>query len=397
MNQIADTNNKPILGAIAGIAVAGLLAKTVKGIVSFVQNLLPSPTPKEGVRSVPKASRLGAIFPTAGLGTIYGLLFAGLLLLPFQPHRATAATASPQTSESEYAPEGWQLVIIGGIVAAIIGAAIIKAFETVKEELDTPNGKIVAVADLVEHGKEGERAFWYFGNEIIGPPEEFSTRYREDFAMYHVFIVRIAWNEETERYEQTGETWNYFGNGYYPNYTAGPDPEGVEGDADTGRKGFLITSGNTSNQDIWDAFDSNVTRTGGVSASRLAAEGDPGYDPVAYVDLSDMSYTRNPDPLNDAIMWIYTPRTEPTEFTMEMSATVSQYKTIDASPKNTRYDGHEMGFNKSTLTWKNVGERVNKGDWRDYRNPADGTIHRKREPHGVTIDSFEQDQDIDDH
>ena len=262
--------------------------------------------------------------------------------------------------------------------------------------MDTPNGKIVAVADLVEHGKKGERAFWYFGNESTDP-EEFSTRYREDFAMYHVFIVRIAWDEETETYSRTGESWNYFGNGYYPNYTAGSGPEGRIGDADTGREGFLIRSGNTSKQDIWDAFDSNVTRTGGVSASRLAGEGDPGYDPIAYVDLSDMSYTRNPDPLNDAIMWIYTPRTEPTKFTMEMSATVSQYKTIDASPKNTRYDGHKMGLNKSTLTWKKVGERVNKGDWRDYRNPADGTIHRKREPHGVTIDSFEQDQDIDDH
>ena len=238
-----------------------------------------------------RAMKLKGIAATAGLGTIYGLLFAGLLLMPFQSHQAVAATASPQNSESEYAPEGWQLVIIGGIVATIIGATIIRAYDTVKEDLDTPDGKIVAVADLVEHGKEGERAFWYFGNEIIGPPEKFSNRYREDFAMYHVFIVRIAWNEETERYEQTGESWNYFGNGYYPNYTAGSGPEGQEGDADTGRKGFLITSGNTSNQDIWDAFDSHVTRTGGVSASRLADEGDPGYDPVAYVDLSDMNYT----------------------------------------------------------------------------------------------------------
>ena len=46
------------LGAIAGIAVDGLLARTVQGIVSLVSNLLPSPTPKEGVRSVPKAFRL---------------------------------------------------------------------------------------------------------------------------------------------------------------------------------------------------------------------------------------------------------------------------------------------------------------------------------------------------
>ena len=61
----------------------GILAKTAKGIVSFLQNILPSQTQKEGVRPVQKAFRLGAIFQTAGIGTLYGLLFAGLLLLPF--------------------------------------------------------------------------------------------------------------------------------------------------------------------------------------------------------------------------------------------------------------------------------------------------------------------------
>ena len=147
----------------------GLLAKDAKGIVSFVQNLLPSRTQKEGVRPIQKAFRLVAIFQTASIGAIYGLLFAGLLLMPFQTHRATAATASPQTSESEYAPEGWQLVIIGGIVATIIGAAIIRAYDTVKEDLQTPNGKIVAVADLVEHGKEGGKSLLVFWKRVNRP------------------------------------------------------------------------------------------------------------------------------------------------------------------------------------------------------------------------------------
>ncbi len=32
---------------LAGMAVAGLLAKTTEGVVSLVQNLLPTPTQKE--------------------------------------------------------------------------------------------------------------------------------------------------------------------------------------------------------------------------------------------------------------------------------------------------------------------------------------------------------------
>ena len=45
---------KGAMFGIAGIAVAVLLAKTAKGVVFLVQNLLPSPTPKEVVRGVSK-------------------------------------------------------------------------------------------------------------------------------------------------------------------------------------------------------------------------------------------------------------------------------------------------------------------------------------------------------
>ena len=66
-----------------------ILAKTVKGIVSFLQNLLSPLTRKEGVRPVPKASRLVGILQTAGL------LFAPLL-----PH--LAAQISGTTSTNSY-------------------------------------------------------------------------------------------------------------------------------------------------------------------------------------------------------------------------------------------------------------------------------------------------------
>lgn len=110
MKTTAHSKNKTILGAIAGIAVAGLLARTVKGIVSLVPNLL-SLTPKESVRPVPKASRLGDIFQTAGLGAIYGLLFAGLLFAPLLPHLAAQSSGSSNTPQ---AGDEIEAITIGG-------------------------------------------------------------------------------------------------------------------------------------------------------------------------------------------------------------------------------------------------------------------------------------------
>ncbi len=51
---------------IVGVSVAGLLAGAVKGIVSFVQNLLPSPTQKEGVRGI----QLSAFFQPADAAVV---------------------------------------------------------------------------------------------------------------------------------------------------------------------------------------------------------------------------------------------------------------------------------------------------------------------------------------
>ena len=79
---------------IAGIAVAGLLARTVNGILSFVSNLLPSLTPKEGVGPVPKTFRRRGLFRTA---SIVGI---GLLASPFpvQSNDEEDADQAPEVS-----------------------------------------------------------------------------------------------------------------------------------------------------------------------------------------------------------------------------------------------------------------------------------------------------------
>lgn len=56
-----------ILG-VSGIAAAGFLARTAKGVVSLVSKIFPLQTQKAGVRGVQKTSRLGAIFKTPGIG-----------------------------------------------------------------------------------------------------------------------------------------------------------------------------------------------------------------------------------------------------------------------------------------------------------------------------------------
>ena len=75
-------------------STAGLLARVVKGVVSFVANLFPQSACKEGVRPE-KVSRLNELSQTAAIGTIYGLLFAGLLFAPIYPTHSAVDNVFP--------------------------------------------------------------------------------------------------------------------------------------------------------------------------------------------------------------------------------------------------------------------------------------------------------------
>ncbi len=137
----------------------GILAKTAKGIVSFLQNLLSPLTRKEGVRCG-QVSRLATIFQTAGISTIYGLLFAGLLLMPFQSQRATAAPPAEDTVETQ------ELTLVGvliGIGISITAMALWKGGEWVIEEIKTPNGTLVADTDIAVESLDGATSSWYVG------------------------------------------------------------------------------------------------------------------------------------------------------------------------------------------------------------------------------------------
>ena len=208
------TNAKLATLGFAVIAGAGLLAGAVKGIVSFVQNLLPSPTQKEGVRPVPKAFRLGAIFQTAGIGTIYGLLFAGLLLMPFQSHRAIAA--SPVTSQTYETPDGavpQGSGLLINIVGGLIVVAIVAGVNLAKKKYNIPKGKVVAVADLVKHSHYLSEVAWSHGDKQDERTIQYPHYADVDYSYYYIHVTEIVWDAEEGEFRQKG-MWHWYGTGY---------------------------------------------------------------------------------------------------------------------------------------------------------------------------------------
>ena len=95
-NEMEQNETETLLLAMPSNSAAGFLARVVKGVVSFLQTLLSPQTRKEGVRRG-QVSRLRALSQTTAVGTLYGLLFAGLLLAPLPFIQANWPT-TPQTS-----------------------------------------------------------------------------------------------------------------------------------------------------------------------------------------------------------------------------------------------------------------------------------------------------------
>ena len=109
-NEFMEQNETgTLLLAMPSHSAAGLLARMVKGVVSFLQNLLSPQTRKEGVRCGQKAFRLREIFQTTAIGALYGLLFASLLLAPLprmesQPYGGRPGITSQPRNPSDCSP-----------------------------------------------------------------------------------------------------------------------------------------------------------------------------------------------------------------------------------------------------------------------------------------------------
>ena len=121
----------------------GLWTRTAKGIVSFVQNLLPSPTPKEAARTVPKAFRL--MPKRLGLIGLTFLLVIGICLMPVKVVQ-NEAKAEPVTTTAVIVTAGTFLVTT--IASWLIG----KSLDAATTALLTANGG-VSVTDAKARAK----------------------------------------------------------------------------------------------------------------------------------------------------------------------------------------------------------------------------------------------------
>ena len=378
MEQNESTTQKL---AKPSISAAGLLARMAKGVVSFLQNLLSPLTRKEGVRTDQEVFRLREVSQTTAIGALYGLLFAGLLLLPFQPHRAiVAAPPAEETVETQAIPLIPILIKIGwGAAGSIVGWAAIRGTEYIIEESKTPNGTVVAVADLVVESESVKSHWWYTGDFFEDTPyvDKGAMAQERNYEYYMVNSVWIYWNEENERYESNGDSRYYHGNIYLPTAINNAYNNGRPGDAETGKQGFFAESGRTADVDVLHAFDSSVDESS--KDDLLADQGEWTYTPRAYAYVSDMrheiiNYEEDVHGYSGTgPRWKYTPRSEPIKATATtMSAEEDIYQTVQVLTWNTRLDRVVMYKNKSKVYWDResrtlLGGSTVDGKWEDGR------------------------------
>ena len=333
------------------------------------------------LRFAPGVLNLKGIAATAGLGTIYGLLFAGLLLMPFQSHQATAADPPAEDNyEAQVIPLIPILIKIGwGAAGSAVFWAGLQGTKYIIEESKTPNGTVVAVADLVLDSQSIKKHHWYNGDFFETTPyvDKGLLAQEEQYEYYEIHSVWIYWNEENERYESNGDSRTYYGNIYLPTAINNAYNNSSPGDAETGKEGFFAEAGRTEDVDVLHAFDSSVDESS--KDNLLADQGEWTYTPRAYAYVSDMRY----EIINyeedvhgysgTGPGWKYTPRSKPIKATATtMNAEEDDYQTVQVLTWNTRMDRVVMYKNKSKVYWKRESRTLQGGStvdgkWEDGR------------------------------
>ncbi len=376
---------------IVGVAVAGLLTRAVKGIVSFVQNLLPSPTQKEGVRPVPKAFRLGAIFQTAGIGTIYGLLFAGLLLMPFQSHRAIAASPSSDDIETQALPVlGIGAVFVIGFVAGYLATAAWEGTKWKAKQSKLPKGKVVAITDLVKDAHLLSEVAWSHGDKQDERTIQYPHYADVDYSYYYIHVTEIVWDAEEGEFRQKG-MWHWYGTGYaaysldHYNNASYTRERSVSNEFTSA--GYHIILGHTENVNLTHAFDSDVDEDSRDDHLAADSRSPRYYKPEATAWLSQMRY-------RGGSHFTYKKLDRPITRSKPMSTTRDNYKRVDIVPKHRRLDRARIRFNRSTLSWKWGEKTFPAGSTKTVTNP-DGEQFIYVLPKSETVKFPEPDQEID--
>ena len=237
-----------------------------KGVVCLVAYLFSS-SPQKGGRTLRgQASRLlGVIFQTAGIiGAIYGLL-----LMPFQSHRANAASPPSGDTVEDQALTLVEIVAMLGISLAAI--VIWEGGKWVIKEMKTHNGTLIADTDIAVDSLNGETTIWYDGKGWSGEKNSWVMQYKYDedystesqrkshYEFWNIWVVYVQWDEDREYYVATDSRSFYGHNLYLPNCINDAYNYGNWGDEDTRNTGFVIESGTAEMNHLSHVFPKSTS------------------------------------------------------------------------------------------------------------------------------------------
>ena len=215
------------------------------------------------LRFAPGVLKLKEIAVTAGIGTIYGLLFAGLLFAPLMPHLEAQSSGTPtRTTSTAQLQDGaqvqwiWMLPIAGGIgvriawrkwllgsggavAAGYVGTALWDA--TTKTWTLPPGatrkGRVTARARIGIWKVDGEKTHWYgrgagewaytsrWGFNRNDPDDELNTDpdvgfvssadKKRDYDYFDLWTTWMVWDEDNEIWKSNGGSQHHYGTGTY--------------------------------------------------------------------------------------------------------------------------------------------------------------------------------------
>ena len=207
----------------------------------------------------------GAVKPkgiaaTAGIGALYGLLFAGLLLLPFQTHRATAADPPAEDNYEDQALPvlGIGAVLVIGFVAGYFASAAWDGTKWGLKQKKLPKGKVVAVTALVKDSHYLTDVAWSHGDKSDERIMQYPHYADVDYSYYYIYVTEIVWDAEESEFRMKGHNY-WYGTGYAANsfdHYNNASYNGESGEFESA--GYHIIWGHTENVNLTHAFDSDV-------------------------------------------------------------------------------------------------------------------------------------------
>ena len=372
----------------------------------------------------------------AGIGTLFGLLFAGLLFAPLMPHLEAQSSGTTSTNSTPQLQHGDQVqwikpIIEGGKrlpwrkigrwigvpgVGYAVGVGSNATWDGIKKEWRLPpgsasKGTVEARADVWLSKVDGEHTHWYTksgewawrkvwrydlnGVPIYNTYVETANKIRNYHYIDYSF-TQMVWDEDNEIWKSDPDTHQriYNTNGYDPDLVNTYRNNGEQGkyypdheDYRKGKKGYFIWIGDNVKNYLEHEFRSTISS--GKDKDLAGEAEDPKYkkdkfNPIVLVTLDDMTYK--------ADGWNYKRRAEKTFIQRELSAVENDSAALvdEFIPLNTRWVKEEYQYNISIVYWK-VETKWTRGDIRVGRADEvfeDQTIPEQYEVPEQQIDTW---------